>query len=51
MWNETRLPRAPENSRTGIEIKPKVKYPVQTEAMAPHLTSDTMRCTGPCAAS
>jgi hypothetical protein len=24
--------RAPENSRTGIEIKPNVKYPDQTEA-------------------
>jgi hypothetical protein len=24
--------RAPENSRTGIEIKPKVRYPDQTEA-------------------
>jgi hypothetical protein len=24
--------RAPENRRTGIEIKPKVKYPDQTEA-------------------
>jgi len=24
--------RAPENKRTGIEIKPKVRYPDQTEA-------------------
>src|SRR3954447_14469319 len=32
MWNDTRLPRAPENNRTGMEINPKVKNPVQTEA-------------------
>jgi hypothetical protein len=32
MWNDTRLPRAPENNRTGIEINPKVRNPVQTEA-------------------
>jgi hypothetical protein len=31
MWKEMWLPRAPENNRTGIEIKPKVKYPDHTE--------------------
>jgi hypothetical protein len=28
--------RAPENSRIGIEIKPKVRYPDQTEAAIVH---------------
>jgi hypothetical protein len=28
--------RAPENSFTGIEIKPKVRYPDQTEAAIVH---------------
>jgi hypothetical protein len=28
--------RAPENRRTGIEIKPKVRYPDQTEAAIVH---------------
>jgi hypothetical protein len=28
--------RAPEKRRTGIEIKPKVKYPDQTEAAIVH---------------
>jgi hypothetical protein len=32
MWKETRSPRAPEYNRTGSEINPNVKYPVQTEA-------------------
>jgi hypothetical protein len=32
MWKDTRLPRAPENKRTGIEINPKVRNPVQTDA-------------------
>jgi hypothetical protein len=32
MLNEMPLLRAPENKRTGIEIKPNVKYPDQTEA-------------------
>jgi hypothetical protein len=31
MLNEMPLLRAPENRRTGIEIKPKVRYPDQTE--------------------
>jgi hypothetical protein len=29
--------RAPENKRTGMEINPKVRYPVQTEAAMVHL--------------
>jgi hypothetical protein len=29
---ETPELRAPENKRTGMEISPKVRYPVQTEA-------------------
>src|SRR5579863_7562918 len=32
MLNEMPELRAPENSRIGIEIKPKVRYPDQTEA-------------------
>src|SRR6266550_5048280 len=32
MLKEMPLLRAPEKSRTGIEIKPNVKYPDQTEA-------------------
>src|SRR5215470_8253882 len=32
MLKEIPLLRAPENKRTGIEIKPNVKYPDQTEA-------------------
>jgi hypothetical protein len=28
--------RAPEKSRTGIEIRPKVRYPDQTEAAIVH---------------
>src|SRR5580698_9007101 len=28
--------RAPENKRTGMEINPKVRYPVQTEAAIVH---------------
>jgi hypothetical protein len=32
MLKETPVLRAPENSRTGMEIKPKVRYPDQTEA-------------------
>lgn len=32
MLNEMPELRAPENSRTGIEIKPNVRYPDQTEA-------------------
>lgn len=32
MLNEMPLLRAPEKRRTGIEIKPKVRYPDQTEA-------------------
>ena len=31
--------RAPENSRIGIEIKPKVRYPDQTEAAIVHPTN------------
>jgi len=31
MWKETLELRAPENNRTGMEIKPNVKYPDQTE--------------------
>ena len=31
MLKEMRLLRAPENSRTGMEIRPKVRYPDQTE--------------------
>jgi hypothetical protein len=30
--------RAPEKSRIGIEIKPKVRYPDQTEAAIVHST-------------
>jgi hypothetical protein len=33
MLKETPELRAPENKRTGMEINPKVRYPVQTEAM------------------
>jgi hypothetical protein len=32
MLKEIPLLRAPENKRTGIEIKPNVRYPDQTEA-------------------
>jgi hypothetical protein len=32
MLNEMPELRAPEKSRTGMEIKPKVRYPDQTEA-------------------
>jgi hypothetical protein len=32
MLKEMPLERAPENKRTGMEIKPKVKCPDQTEA-------------------
>jgi hypothetical protein len=39
MWKETRELRAPEKSRTGIDINPKVRYPVQTEAAMLHLKS------------
>jgi len=31
MWQEMCSPRAPENSRTGMEINPNVKYPDHTE--------------------
>src|ERR1700681_3183666 len=37
MWKETRVPRAPENSFTGMEMSPKVRYPVQTDAAMGHL--------------
>jgi hypothetical protein len=33
---EMPLLRAPENRRTGIEIKPNVRYPDQTEAAIVH---------------
>jgi hypothetical protein len=38
--------RAPENSFTGMEIKPKVRYPDQTEAAMVHLvtTSSAHAC-------
>jgi hypothetical protein len=32
--------RAPENSFTGIEINPKVRYPDQTEAAIVHPVSE-----------
>src|SRR5271167_3558347 len=32
MWNSTWLPRAAENSRTGMEMSPNVRYPDQTDA-------------------
>ncbi len=32
MLNEIPLLRAPENKRTGIEMRPKVKCPDQTDA-------------------
>jgi hypothetical protein len=36
MLKETPELRAPENKRTGMEINPKVRYPVQTEAAMVH---------------
>jgi hypothetical protein len=36
--------RAPENSRTGMEIKPKVRYPDQTEAAMVHLAAALESC-------
>src|SRR5437899_12207149 len=36
MWKLTRVPRAPEYRRTGNEMRPKVRYPVQTEAAMAH---------------
>jgi hypothetical protein len=38
MLNEMHELRAPEKSRIGIEIKPKVRYPDQTEAAIVHST-------------
>ena len=35
--------RAPENSFTGIEIKPKVRYPDQTEAAIVHLVTSVAK--------
>jgi hypothetical protein len=32
MWNCTWLLRAAENSRTGMEMSPNVRYPDQTDA-------------------
>jgi hypothetical protein len=36
MLKEMPLLRAPENKRTGMEIKPNVRYPDQTEAAIVH---------------
>src|SRR5205807_6317167 len=36
IWKLTRVPRAPEYRRTGSEMRPKVRYPVQTEAAMAH---------------
>src|SRR5437762_1508920 len=48
MWKLTRVPRAPEYSRTGSEMRPKVRYPVQTEAAMAHsylvLGNSVVRC-------
>src|ERR1700679_322421 len=40
MLKEMRLLRAPENKRTGIEIRPKVRCPDQTEAAIIPLVHD-----------
>src|ERR1700685_640044 len=43
MLNEIPELRAPENSFTGIEIKPKVRYPDQTEAAIFHPALEKFR--------
>jgi hypothetical protein len=40
MWKDTRVPRAPEKSFTGIEMSPNVRYPDHTEeAIVCHLNA------------
>jgi hypothetical protein len=43
MLKEIPLLRAPEKRRTGMEIKPKVRYPDQTEAAIVHPVSKKAR--------
>src|SRR5207302_10856759 len=51
MWKLTRVPRAPEYRRTGSEMRPKVRYPVQTEAAMAHscLVLGELNCRMRCA--